>query len=78
MSELQVETKKLFREVLNSTENVKSLSHNVQQLLKNNDDILATVEDTFFLEQSTLSDIVSNLYTAVTYNLHFSHRISKR
>lgn len=72
VSELQVETTKLFRELLNSTESVKELSHKVQELLKTNDDILATIEDSFFLEQATLSDIISNLFTAVTYNLHFS------
>lgn len=72
VSELQTETKKLFRELLASTETVKTLSQQLEATAETQELRFSTVEEAFLMEQRTIGDIIRSLYTSIVYNVHFN------
>lgn len=72
VSELQTETKRLFLEVLKSTELSKKMAEKLEGSALQQDLKFATIEQSFLLEQRTLGDLIRQVYTTNVYGVHFN------
>lgn len=72
VSELQTSTKVLLLDVLNSTESVKQVTKKIQSEIDSHVYKLATVEESFLLEQQSLADLVKLVYVSTAYLINLA------